>query len=332
YLALEGYRVTIFESLPVAGGMLATGIPDYRLPKDLLNYEIDIIKNLGVEIRTNTSVGKDVPLSDLREQYKAVFLATGAHKGMKLNIEGEDSAQVIDAVDFLRAVNLGGEVAIGEKVAVIGGGDAAVDAARVAKRLGKDVRVFYRRTRAEMPAAKEEIEQLDREGIEIQFLVAPVRALYGNGALRGIECIRMALGDIDKSGRRRPVPIEGSEFAVEIDTLIPAIGQEPDVDSLVDGNGLKLSQWSTVEVDLATLHSGVEGVFAGGDVVTGPATVVGAMAHGKIASQMIHNYIQGTPVERHYSVTHPALDVEVVELADEEIEKLHRPSMPLLPV
>jgi len=332
YLALEGYRVTIFESLPVAGGMLATGIPDYRLPKDLLRYEIDIIKNLGVEIRTNTTVGKDVQLSDLREQYNAVFLAAGAHKGLKLNIEGEDSAQVIDAVDLLRAVNLGGEVSIGERVAVIGGGDAAVDAARVAKRLGKDVKVFYRRTRAEMPAAREEIEQLHQEGIEIQFLVAPVRVLHENGGLKGIECIRMALGDIDKSGRRRPVPIEGSEFAVEIDTLIPAIGQEPDVVPLVDGNGLKLSRWSTIEVDLETLHAGGEGIFAGGDVVTGPATVVQAMAHGKTASQMIHNYIQGIPIERQYSVTRPAMDVGVVELTDEEIEKLHRPEMPLLPV
>lgn len=332
YLALEGYQVTIFESLPVAGGMLATGIPDYRLPKDILNYEIDVIKKLGVEIKTNTTVGKDVQLSDLREQYQAVFIATGAHKGLKLNIEGEDCTQVVDAVDFLRAMNLGGEVKIGERVAVIGGGDAAVDAARVAKRLGKDVKVFYRRTRGEMPAAKEEIEELDHEGIEIQFLVAPVRALLENGGLKGIECIRMELGDIDKSGRRRPVPIEGSEFTVEIDTLIPAIGQEPDVVPLADGNGLKLSRWSTIEIDPETLYTGVEGIFAGGDVVTGPATVVDAMAHGKIAAQVIQSYVQGLPVNRQYSVTRPALDVEVIELSDEEIEGLHKPAMPLLPV
>ncbi len=332
YLALEGYQVTIFESLPVAGGMLATGIPDYRLPKDILNYEIDVIKKLGVEVKTNTTVGKDVQLSDLREQYQAVFIATGAHKGLKLNIEGEDCGQVIDAVDFLRAINLGGEVKIGERVAVIGGGDAAVDAARVAKRLGKDVKVFYRRTRGEMPAAKEEIEELDHEGVEIQFLVAPVRVLLENGGLKGIECIRMELGDIDKSGRRRPVPIEGSEFTVEIDTLIPAIGQEPDVAPVANGNGLKLSRWSTVEIDAETMYTGVEGIFAGGDVVTGPATVVDAMAHGKIAAQMIHNYIKGLPVKRQYSVTRPAMDVEVIELGDEEIEGMHKPGMPLLPV
>jgi NADH-quinone oxidoreductase subunit F len=332
YLALEGYGVTIFESLPVAGGMLATGIPDYRLPKDILRYDIDAIRNVGVEIRTNTTVGRDVQLSELREQYRAVFIAIGAHKGLRLNIDGEDSPQVIDAVDFLRAVNLGHEITIGQKVAVIGGGDAAVDAARVASRLGKEVRILYRRTRAEMPAAKEEVEELDREGIDLQVLVAPVRALSDDGRLTRLECIRMELGDIDKSGRRRPVPIAGSEFTVEIDTLIPAIGQEPDVRPLADGNGLNITRWSTIEADPETFHTGIEGLFAGGDVVSGPSTVVDAMAHGKIAAQMIHNYIKGHPVTRQYRVTRPALDVAAVELTDEEIEKLHKPQMPLLPI
>jgi NADH-quinone oxidoreductase subunit F len=332
YLALEGYRVTILESLPVAGGMLATGIPDYRLPKEILQYDIDAIRRLGVEIKTNMMVGKDVQLSDLRDQYAAVFIATGAHRGLKLNIEGEDSPQVLDAVDFLRAVNLGRDVTIGNNIAVIGGGDAAVDAARVAKRLGKDVRILYRRTRAEMPAAKEEIEELDREGIEIQFLVAPVKALRHNGRLEGLECVRMELGEVDTSGRRRPVPVEGSEFTVAIDTLIPAIGQEPDVASFADGNGLKLSRWNTLEVDAETLYTGAAGIFAGGDVVSGPATVVDAMAHGKTAAQMIHKYVQGQPIVRHYGVTRPALDVVVVELTDAEIETLHKPEMRLLPL
>jgi NADH-quinone oxidoreductase subunit F len=332
YLALEGYRVTILESLPVAGGMLATGIPDYRLPKEILQYDIDAIRRLGVEIKTNMMVGKDVQLSDLRDQYAAVFIATGAHRGLKLNIEGEDSPQVLDAVDFLRAVNLGRDVTIGNNIAVIGGGDAAVDAARVAKRLGKDVRILYRRTRAEMPAAKEEIEELDREGIEIQFLVAPVKALRHNGRLEGLECVRMELGEVDTSGRRRPVPVEGSEFTVAIDTLIPAIGQEPDVASFADGNGLKLSRWNTLEVDAETLYTGAAGIFAGGDVVSGPATVVDAMAHGKTAAQMIHKYVQGQPIVRHYGVTRPALDVDVVELTDAEIETLHKPEMRLLPL
>jgi NADH-quinone oxidoreductase subunit F len=328
YLALEGYPVTIFESLPVAGGMLATGIPDYRLPKDVLDYDIELIKRLGVEIRTNTTVGVDVQVSELREAYRAVFLATGAHKGLKLNIDGEDSPQVIDAVDFLRAVNLGREVEIGHRVAVIGGGDAAVDAARVAKRLDKDVRILYRRTRGEMPAAKEEVDELDREGIELQILSAPVKVLSENGSLKGIECVRMKLGDIDQSGRRRPVPIEGSEFTVEIDTLIAAIGQEPDVEPLAVGEELTFSKWNTIAVDPETLYTGTDGVFAGGDVVTGPATVVEAMAHGKTTARMIHNYIQGLPVTRTYTVTRPAIDVEVTELTDEEIARLHRPEMP----
>jgi NADH-quinone oxidoreductase subunit F len=330
YLALEGYRVTIFESLPVAGGMLAVCIPDYRLPKDVLNWEIENIKRLGVEIKTNTAVGKDIQLSELQEQYKAIFIATGAHKGLKMRIEGEDLPQVIDAVDFLRELHLGREPEIGQKVAVIGGGDAAIDAARVAKRLGKDVKILYRRTRREMPAAKEEIEEAMKEGIEIQFLVVPVRVLSDNGQLKEIECIQMELGDMDKSGRRRPVPIEGSEFTMEIDTLMPAIGQRPDLSELRIGDDLNISKYGTIEVDPETFSCGMDGVFAGGDVVSGPNTVTAAMAHGKIAAEMIHKYIQGLPVEQQYKVTRPAIRVEAVELTDKEIEELQKPAVPLL--
>jgi len=332
YLALEGYPVTIFESLPVAGGMLAVCIPDYRLPKDVLNWEIENVKKLGVEIKTNTAVGKDVQLSDLSSQYKAIFIATGAHKGLKMNIRGEDSPQVIDAVDFLRELHLGREPEIGQAVAVIGGGNAAIDAARVAKRLGKDVKILYRRTRREMPAAKEEIEEAMKEGIEIQFLVAPVRVLSDNGQLKEIECIRMELGDMDASGRRRPVPIEGSEFTMEVDTLMPAIGQQPDLSDLRIGNDLNISKYGTIEVDPETFSSGMDGIFAGGDVVSGPNTVTAAMAHGKIAAEMIHKHIQGLPVEQQYKVTRPAIHVEAVELTDEEIEELRKPAAPLLPL
>jgi len=330
YLALDGYGVTIFESLPVPGGMLAVGIPEYRLPKKALNFEIENIKKMGVEIRTNTTVGSDVQLSDLRKEYQAVFIATGAHKGLKMGIPGEEVEEVVDAVEFLRNINLGREVKIGQKVFVVGGGNAAVDAARVAKRLGKDVKILYRRTRAEMPAAKEEVEEVIGEGIEIQFLVAPVKVSSNNGKLTAIECIRMELGEVDKSGRRRPVPIDGSEFIVELDTLIPAIGQEPDISSLASGNGLNISKWNTIEADAETLYSGEEGIFAGGDVVTGPKTITEAMAHGKIAAQMIRKYLQGEPVQREYKVTRPAMRVEAIELTDEEIEKLRKPSMPSL--
>ncbi len=331
YLALEGYKVTVFESQEVAGGMLALGIPEFRLPKDILKYEIGRIQKLGVEIKTNTTIGKDITLAKLKEEYNAIFIAVGAHKGLKMKIPGEDSEGVIDAVEFLRDVNLDREVKIGDKVIVIGGGNSAIDAARVTKRLGKDTGILYRRTKAEMPAIKSEIEEAIIEGIDIQFLAAPTEVVSSNGKIEAIECIRMELGDIDASGRRRPVPIPGSEFKVEVDTLILAISQEPDV-SLLDGNGLSVTKWNTIEVDPETLLTNVEGIFAGGDVVTGPNTVTEAMAHGKIAAQMIDKYIRGDKLERIYKVTRPALRVEALELTEEEIKGLKKPEMPSMPV
>ncbi len=332
YLALEGYKVTIFESLPVAGGMLAIGIPEFRLPKNILEYEINRIKKLGVEIKTNTTIGKDIPLEKLKEDYKAVFIAIGAHKGLKMRIPNEDAEGVLDAVEFLRHYNLGKDVKIGDKAIVIGGGNSAIDAARVAKRLGKDTSILYRRTRVEMPAIKSEIEEALLEGIDIQYLAAPVKVLSNNGKLEGIECIRMKLSDMDESGRRRPVPIEGSEFNVDVDTLILAISQEPEVSLLVGENGLKVSSWSTLEVDPETLITNVEGVFAGGDVVSGPNTVTAAMSHGKIAAQMIDKFANGEPLERKYEVTRPAARVEAMELSEEEVKSLKRPEMPAIPV
>jgi len=248
-----------------------------------------------------------------------------------MKIPGEDSEGVIDSVEFLRDVNLDSEVKIGDKVIIIGGGNSAIDAARVTKRLGKDTGILYRRTRAEMPAIKSEIEEAIIEGIDIQFLAAPTKVLSSNGKIEAIECIRMELGDIDASGRRRPVPIPGSEFRVEVDTLILAISQEPDV-SLLGGNGLNISKWNTIEVNPETLHTNVEGIFAGGDVVTGPNTVTEAMAHGKIAAQMIDKYIQGDKLERKYKVTRPALRVQALELTEKEIKGLKRPEMKTTPV
>ncbi len=332
YLALEGYKVTVFESQPIAGGMLAVGIPEFRLPKDVLEYEIDRIRKLGVEIKTNTTIGKDITLDKLKEEYKAIFIAIGAHKGLKMKIPGEDSEGVIDAVEFLRDVNLGRDVKIGDRVIVVGGGNSAIDAARVAKRLGKDTKIFYRRTKAEMPAIKSEIEEAIIEGIDIQFLAVPTKVLSSNGRIEAVECINMELGDVDASGRRRPVPIAGSEFNVEVDTLILAISQEPDVSPLADGNGLNISKWSTFEVDPETLLTNVEGIFAGGDAVTGPNTVTEAMAHGKIAAQMIDKYIRGEKLERKYEVTRPALHVEPTQLSEEEVKRLKKPEMPSKPV
>ena len=332
YLALEGYKVTVFESHPTPGGMLALGIPEFRLPKDVLNYEIDRIKKLGIEIRTNTTIGKDIQLDQLKEEYKAVFVAIGAHKGLKMRIPNEDSEGVLDAVEFLRDFNLGNKVEIGDKVIVVGGGNSAIDAARVAKRLGKDTRIFYRRTKAEMPAIPSEIEEAILEGIDIQYLVTPIGVLSNNGKITGIECIRMKLGEVDESGRRRPLPIEGSEFKVDVDTLILAISQEPDVSLIAGENGLRVSAWSTLEVDPETLQTNVEGIFAGGDVVSGPNTVTGAMAHGKRAAQMIDKYVRGEELKVEYKVTRPAVHVEAIELSDEEVKSLKRPDMPSIPV
>jgi NADH-quinone oxidoreductase subunit F len=332
YLALEGYKVTIFESLPVAGGMLAIGIPEFRLPKDILGHEINRIKKLGVEIKTDTTIGKDIPLEKLKEDFNAVFIAIGAHKGLKMRIPNEDAEGVLDAVEFLQDYNLGKDVEIGNKVIVVGGGNSAIDAARVAKRLGKETMILYRRTQVEMPAIKSEVEEAILEGIDIQYLAAPIEVLSNNGKLEGIGCIRMRLSDFDESGRRRPVPIEGSEFKVDVDTLILAISQEPEVALLVGENGLKVSSWSTLEVDPETLVTNVEGVFAGGDVVSGPNTVTAAMSHGKIAAQMIGKFVSGEALERKYEVTRPAARVEAVELSEEEVQSLKRPEMPAIPV
>jgi NADPH-dependent glutamate synthase beta subunit-like oxidoreductase len=313
--------------------MLAVGIPEYRLPKDALEYDVDRIRALGVEIRTETTVGEDVPLEELRRDYQAVFIATGAHQGLKLGIEGGDHPQVMDAVAFLHRVNLGQPVEIGSRVVVIGGGNSAVDAASAALRLGKHVQVLYRRTRREMPALPEEVDALLEEGVEILFLTAPARVHRdAGGKMTGLECLRMELGPPDKSGRRRPVPVEGSEFTVEVDTVIAAVGQEPDVGDTLRADGLDLTRWGTLVVDPETLSAGIDGVFAGGDVVSGPNAVTPAMGHGKIAARMIHEHLQGRPVERRYEVNRPPMDVETAELTEEELETLRRPEMPVLPM
>jgi NADPH-dependent glutamate synthase beta subunit-like oxidoreductase len=249
-----------------------------------------------------------------------------------MRIPNEDAEGVLDAVEFLRDYNLGKEVKLGEKVIVIGGGNSAIDAARVAKRLGKDTSILYRRTRVEMPAIESEIEEALEEGIDIQYLAAPIKVLSDNGKLKTIECIRMKLSDMDESGRRRPVPIEGSEFKVDVDSLVLAISQEPEVSLLVGENGLKVSSWSTLEVDPETLITNVDGVFAGGDVVSGPNTVTAAMSHGKIAAQMIDKHVNGQPLERKYEVTRPAARVDAVELSEEEAQTLKKPEMPAIPV
>jgi NADH-quinone oxidoreductase subunit F len=332
-LALKGYQPTIFEALPVAGGWLAKGIPEHRLPRTVLNHDIENIRNAGVNIRTGVALGQDFSIDDLFAQdFKAVFIATGAHKSLKLGIEGEKSDGVIQGTELLKAVNLGEPVKLGKRVAVVGGGNAAIDAARVAIRDKncKSVTILYRRTRQEMPAFKEEIEAAIEEGVDIQFLVAPIAVLAENGRARGVRCLRMRLGDLDASGRPRPVPIEGSEFAIELDTLIPAIGERADSSVFTAQDGLNISKWGTVEVG-ANLWTGREGVFAGGDAVTGPGTVVEAMAAGKMAAEMIEKYLEGKALDMDYELTRPSIYIEPVELSEEEVAKAKRVKVPRLP-
>jgi len=324
FLAIKGYVVTIFEKQPVIGGMLAVGIPEYRLPKDILESDINYIKSAGVEMRTNFTLGKDFDLDDLFNQdYKAVFIATGAHKSLKLNILGEDVEGVIPGMKALTALNLGKDIEIGRRVGIIGGGNSAVDVARSILRMGKSksITIFYRRTIAEMPAYKEEVKGALQEGIKIDFLTAPKRIISDNGKLKACEFIKMKLGERDDSGRRKPVPIEGSEFTVELDSLIVSISESPDV-TLLKKERLEFSKWDTILADIETLHTTRPGVFAGGDLITGPSTVVDAAASGKIASESIDQFLSGKDVKRTYKITRPSIYIEPLVLSDEELEEI----------
>ena len=293
-LGRRGYHVTIFEALPVSGGMLAVGIPDYRLPRKILEQDIRFICQHNVEIKTGTALGRDFTIDDLlQEGYKAVFLAMGAHLNQKLGVSGESAQGVLPGVNFLRQVNLEQEVKTGERVAVIGGGNVAFDAARTALRLGaKDVSIVYRRTRDEMPANDEEIEEAEQEKIRLLYLVAPIEIIAENGKVKGLKCVRMQLGDFDASGRRRPIPINGSEFVMEVDCVIPAIGYIPDLSCLPQNTDFAITKAGTLSVDSITLATHLPGVFAGGDVVTGPSTVVEAMASGYRAAISIDRYLK----------------------------------------
>jgi len=288
HLALRGYPVTLFEAFPEAGGMLRYGIPAYRLPRDVLDAEIQKILDLGVELKTNTAVGRDIPYEEVRAGHKAVFVGIGAHKGRKLRAEGEDSEGVYGGAEFLHAANAGEPPALGDDVIVIGGGDTAIDAARMSKRLGAgQVTIVYRRTIEEMPAIQEEIDGAEEEGIKIEFLVAPVEVLVEGGKAVGMKCIRCELGEPDASGRRRPVPIEGSEFDIKASAIIPAISQEPNFEGLEavrEGkNWVKIDEWGTTKDD---------GVFGGGDV-TDLSLVTTAIAQGRFAAQAIDAYCKG---------------------------------------
>jgi len=325
YLRKLGYPVTIFEAYSELGGMLRVGIPQYRLPREVVDTEVQRLIHMGVEIKANTRVISLDLLFDMG--YKAVFITVGAHQSLRMGIEGEESPGVIDGATFLREVNLGLKPSLGEEVAVVGGGNVAMDAARAAVRLGTSkVSILYRRSRAEMPAGPDEIEQALEEGVETMFLVAPTKMKRENGRL-SVTCVRMELGEPDAGGRRRPVPIEDSEFNMEFDTLITAIGQAPQIS---EDFRLRLGRGSTIQVDPVTLTTNRTGVFAGGDAVTGPATVTQALASGRQAAFRIDDYL------RH---RYPLVDKEAEETLSGEllpktiemIRKIERLEPPLLP-
>ncbi|MFO7605337.1 MAG: NAD(P)-dependent oxidoreductase [Desulfurivibrionaceae bacterium] len=293
-LAHAGYRCTIFESLPALGGMLGVGIPAYRLPRAIIAAEFDSLKSCGVDVVTNVTIGRDKTLSQLCDEgYDAVFVGVGAHSSRKLNVEGEELAGVYHGIDYLRKINLGEEMNLGRKVVVVGGGNVAIDCARTALRTGSDqVFILYRRGRDEMPASQAEIHHLEEEGVNIETLAAPVRIHGENGRLNRIECIRMELGECDASGRCRPVPVEGSNFMIEADSIVPAISQQVDLGA-IEGVDLKLSRWNTIEVDEVTMQSSVDWLFAGGDAVLGPETAAKAIYQAKEAAESMIRMFEG---------------------------------------
>ncbi|GAH94408.1 unnamed protein product [marine sediment metagenome] len=323
YLAKRGHTVTLFEALPEPGGMMRYGIPEYRLPREVLAEEIEEIRSVGVDIRTNAKINSLDGL--FAGGYNAIFLAIGAHQGAKLRIEGEDSPEVMEGISFLREINMGNKVRVGNKVAIIGGGNVAIDASRNALRLGaKEVTIIYRRTRTEMPASEEEINEAIHEGVKIEFLAAPIR-MESKDSVVELICIRMKLGAVDTSGRRRPVPIEGSEFSSSFNTVIAAIGQMPETP---DQFGLPLGRGNTFQVDTYTLATGREGVFAGGDAVTGPATVIEAIAAGRQAAISIDKYLGGKGVIDEKLA--PPEELEALPEIDEgEKHRLPIPTLPL---
>jgi NADH-quinone oxidoreductase subunit F len=332
-LAQKGYPVTVFEKLPVAGGMMAVGIPDYRLPRDILNAEIDNIRRADVEIKTNMALGRDLSIDDLmdRQGYKAVVLAIGAHKSRKLGIEGEDLDGVYHGTQFLQDVALDKAPDFtGKRIGVIGGGDVAIDSVRSAVRLGaSEVHLIYRRTRREMPAHKAEIEAAAAEGIEFHFLTNPVRVLGDGQKVTGVEFLKHELGDFDSSGRRRPVPIEGSEFVLGLDVLIPAIGQQPDVSCLSQDDKIDTNRNATFAVS-DSLGTTREGVFAAGDAVSGPATVVWAVSQGNQVAVAVDRYLRTGKTDR--VVLLPGYEVVEQPFNIDDYADAKRPEIPELPI
>lgn len=327
-LVRMGYGVTVFEALPRAGGMLVAGVPSFRLSREILELEIDLIRALGVDIQTGVTIAGDRAVDGLfQEGHGAVFFAVGAHQSRKLGFPGEESRGIIDCLTFLRGVNFGQPTSSGRKTVVIGGGHSALDSAQTALRLGaQEVTIIYRRSRKEMPAHAADIRGAEDEGVQIHFLVAPRRLLVKQGRVTGIECVRTKLGATDESGRRRPHLVEGSEFVVQADTVITAIGEQPDLSFLPENHGFDLSpRWNTFITDEAILATNRPGIFAGGDVVTGPKTVIDAIAAGHVAARSINRFLEGKSLGRE-PLWKPPTEVEF------KVDLRQRPHLPRRPM
>ncbi|MFP4477498.1 MAG: NAD(P)-binding protein [Desulfatibacillaceae bacterium] len=334
YLALKGYGVTVVEDLPAPGGMMMVGIPRYRLPREVIDREVAMIQELGVEIRYSTRFGRDVTFESLREEgHDAFFIAIGAHQSWKLDIPGEDVEGVVDAVTFLKRVALGDRRPPGASVVVVGGGNVAIDAARTCLRLGcKSVTVAYRRSRAEMPADVEEVEQAEEEGVRFSFLTVPTEVVAENGHATALRAKRAELVAVEGSSRKRPLPVEGSDHDLPADVIIPAIGQRVDEECLLDIEAMDWTRRRTVCVDMASMETTAPGVFAAGDAVTGPATVVEAIGGGKRAAEAIDRYLSGIPQPKSPPVPKRRMRLPAIEATAAERTTKKRAEMPLLPI
>ena len=334
YGAINGHEITVFERQPHAGGMMRYGIPEYRLPKATLDREIDIIRKLGVKILTGKALGTHIRLEDLQHDFDAVYLAIGSWRATPLQLEGENLEGVWLGIQYLEQVTKGVEVKLGDTVIVIGGGNTAIDCARTALRKGaKQVRLVYRRTREEMPAERFEVEEALHEKIEMIFLTAPTKITVADGR-KQLHCMKMALGEPDRSGRRRPMPVEGSDFTIAADTIIGAIGQSTNTQFLYNDLPVKLNKWGDVEINGQTMQASEEKIFAGGDCVTGPATVIQAVAAGRRAAKAIDEFlVKGyvRPENPNYNCSRGSLE-DLPRWEFEEMPKFPRAEMPSIPL